>query len=65
MVFTRALIEVARSIFFLCSLDWYWSSAGPPNMKLMVGLGSDGCSAPTIALLAMGAVSIPRVGSRM
>ena len=65
MVFTRALTEAVGSIFFLCSLDWYWSSTGPPNMKLMVGLGSDGCSAPTIALLAVGAVSIQRVGSPM
>ena len=29
------------------------------------GQGSVGCSAPTIALLAAGAVSVPRVGSRM
>ena len=59
MVFIWALIEAERSIFLLCRLDWYWSSAGPPNMKLMVGRGSAGCSAPVIALLATGVVSVP------
>ena len=32
-------------------------------MKLIVSLGSDGCSALTIALLVAGAVSVPWVGS--
>ena len=32
-------------------------------MKLMVGRGSDGCSAPTIALSATRAVSVSQVGS--
>ena len=43
-VFIRALDETGRSILLLCYLDWYWSSVRPPNMKLMVGRGSDGCS---------------------
>ena len=34
-------------------------------MKLMVRQGSDGFSAPAIALSAVGAVSVPWVGSRM
>ena len=34
-------------------------------MKLMVGLGLDGCLASAIALSTAGAVSVPRVGSRM
>ena len=34
-------------------------------MKLMVGRGSDGCSAPAIALSAARAVSVSRVDSRM
>ena len=34
-------------------------------MKLMVGRGSDGCSAPAIALSAVGTVSVLWVGSRM
>ena len=64
-MFIRALVEVARSILLLCCLDWYWSSIGPPNMKLMVGRGSDGCSALAIALLAAGAFSVPQVSSQM
>ena len=32
-------------------------------MKLMVSLGSDGCSALTIALSIAGAVFVPWVGS--
>ena len=58
-VFIQALAEAARNILLICRLDWYWSSVGPPNMKLMVGRGSDGCSAPTIVLSATEAVSIP------
>ena len=65
MGFSQARTEAARSIFLLYRLDWYWSSAGPPNMKLMVGRGSDGCSAPAISLLAAGVVSVPWVGSQM
>ena len=61
----RALTEAAQSIFLLCRLDWFWSSAGLPNMKLMVGQGSNEYSAPAIALSAAGAVFVPRVGSRM
>ena len=34
-------------------------------MKLMVGQGSNECSAPAIALSATGAVYVPRVGSRI
>ena len=65
MVLIRALTEAARSIFLLRRLDWYWSSVEPPNMKLMMGRGLDGCSAPAIALSAKGVVSVSRVGSRM
>ena len=36
-VFIWALAETAQSILLLCRLDWYWSSAGPLNMKLIVG----------------------------
>ena len=64
MMFTT-LTKVARSIFLLCRLDWYWSSVGPPDMKLMVGRGSDGCSAPIIALSATRVVSVQWVDSRM
>ena len=63
MVFIRDLTEAVWSIFLLHRLDWYWCSAGPPNMKLMVGRGSYGCSAPAIAMLVAGAVSVPWVGS--
>ena len=65
MVFILVLTEVTWSIFLLCRLDWNWSSVGPPNTKLIVGEGSDGCSILTIALSTTGAVSISRVGSRM
>ena len=61
----RALAEAAQSIFLLCRLDWFWSSVGPPNMKLMVGQGSNEYSVPAITLSTAGAVFVPRVGSRM
>ena len=65
MVFIRALAKAARRIFLLYLLDWYWSSDGPPNMKLMVGRGSNGCSTPAIALSIVRVVSVLRVGSRI
>ena len=65
MVFIRALDETAWRILLLCLLDWYWYSAGPPNMKLIVSRGSDGCSGLAIALSATVAVSVPWAGSRM
>ena len=64
-MFIRALAEAARSILLLYRLDWYWSLVGPPNMKLMVGRGSEGCSVRAIALSAAGVISVPRVSSRM
>ena len=63
MVFIRALTEAARSIFLIRLLDLYWSLTRPPNIKLMVGRGLDGCSAPAIALSAAGAVSVSWVSS--
>ena len=59
MVFTRALIEVVRSVLLRCFLDWYWLSADPPSMKLMVGRGSGACSISATALSVMGRL-LPR-----
>ena len=63
MGFTQALTEVVRSVLLHCFLDWYWLSAGPPSMKLMVGRGSGACSISATALPVVGAVVTPRVGS--
>ena len=63
MAFTLALIEVVRSVLLHCFLDWYWLSAGPPSMKLMVSRGSGACSISATALSVVGAAVALRVGS--
>ena len=63
MVFTRALTEAVRSVLLRYFLDWYWLSAGPPSMNLMVGRGSGACSISAIALPVEGAAVASRVGS--
>ena len=63
MAFTLALTEAVRRVLLRCFLDWYWLSAGPPSMKLMVSLGSGACSISATALLVVGAAIAPWVGS--
>ena len=63
MVFTLALTEAICSSLLHYFLDWYWLSAGPPNMKLMVGRGPGACSIYATTSPAVVPAAALRVGS--